>query len=86
MTCPLLEEFILTSADTKIWLYIICAVNKWIAELIAKATKSMMEQKDERYVFCCLHFFSVVLQNYVNMELIFLVSCIVLHSHPLFDV
>lgn len=32
-----------------------CAVNKWIANVIANATKSMMEQKDERYVAATLY-------------------------------
>lgn len=31
-------------------------MNKWIANLIANATKNMMEQKDERYIlFLRLH-------------------------------
>lgn len=37
-------------------LTIILTVNKWIANLIANATKYMMEQKDERYLLTIYSF------------------------------
>lgn len=49
--------FYLFSIWTSYLVNVFCVVNKWIANLIASATKKMMEQKDERYVAYSVWFY-----------------------------